>query len=225
MLDGLSCAGPLPLGSIVISRATYVQYGCGLCAPPGWRNFDSSPTLRLQRLPLVGATLKSSAVIFPANAEFGDVIKGLPVRAGECQGVYCSHVLEHLALNDLRTALRETYRILSGGGIFRLVLPDLEREARAYLDDESSTAAINFMRATLLGKEDRGRSIKAFLREWLGNSHHLWMWDFKSLRTELQEAGFREVRRAELGDSVDPKFGEVEDAGRWISCLGVECRR
>ena len=147
------------------------------------------------------------------------------MSAGECQGVYCSHVLEHLALNDLRKALRETYRILAGGGIFRLVVPDLEREARTYLDDESSAAAIGFMRATLLGKEERTRSIKAFLREWLGNSHHLWMWDFKSLREELQEAGFSEIRRAELGDSVDPKFVEVEDAGRWIACLGVECRR
>jgi hypothetical protein len=51
------------------------------------------------------------------------------------------------------------------------------------------------------------------------------MWDFKSLREELQEVGFSEIRRAELGDSVDPKFIEVEDAGRWIACLGVECRR
>jgi hypothetical protein len=145
----------------------YVQYGCGLCAPLGWRNFDSSLTLRLQRLPLVGAALTSREVVFPGNVEFGDVIKGLPVRAGECQGVYCEHVLEHLALNDLRKALRETYRILAGGGIFRLVVPDLEREARTYLDDESSAAAIGFMRATLFGKEDRTRSIKALFANGL----------------------------------------------------------
>ena len=117
-------------------RAKYVQYGCGLCAPLGWRNFDSSPTLRLQRLPLVGVALKSSEVVFPANVELGDVIKGLPVRTGSCQGVYCSHVLEHLALNDFRKALGETYRILASGGIFRLVVPDLERQVRNYLDDD-----------------------------------------------------------------------------------------
>ena len=35
-----------------------VQYGCGLSDPEGWKNFDSSPTLRLQKLPLIGRFIK-----------------------------------------------------------------------------------------------------------------------------------------------------------------------
>ncbi len=36
----------------------YVQYGCGLSAPAGWNNYDASPTLRLQKLPVVGDIFK-----------------------------------------------------------------------------------------------------------------------------------------------------------------------
>ena len=32
----------------------YIHYGCGLDAPKEWINFDASPTLRLQKTPLLG---------------------------------------------------------------------------------------------------------------------------------------------------------------------------
>ena len=37
----------------------YVQYGCGLSAPKEWINFDVSPTLRIQKTPILGSILKS----------------------------------------------------------------------------------------------------------------------------------------------------------------------
>jgi len=202
----------------------YLQYGSGLSAPIGWRNFDSSPTLRLQRFPLIGRFLKREPV-FPAAAECGDVVKGLPLSEASCQAVYCSHVLEHLSLNDLRRALKETYRLLATGALFRLVVPDLEYEVQSYLANKLPDAAIAFMRSTQLGKEDRDRKFVPFLREWLGNSRHLWMWDYKSLKQELAAVGFSDVRRAQFGDSTEPKFREVEDEARWRACLGIECRK
>lgn len=190
----------------------------------GWRNFDASPTLRLQRL-LRLSTVLGNGPIFPVTAEYGDIIKGLPLPEGSCEAVYCSHVLEHLSLSDFRKALRETYRLLAIGALFRLVTPDLEYEARSYLANEMPDASIGFMRSTRLGKECRHRSLAFFLREWLGNSQHLWMWDYKALRQELVAAGFKGIRRARFGDSAEPKFREVEDEARWTTCLGVECRK
>jgi hypothetical protein len=206
-------------------RLTYLQYGCGLSAPVGWLNFDASPTLRLQRLPVLGRLLRQGAVVFPVSVEYGDVVKGLPLTDGSCEAAYCSHVLEHLALNDLRRALRETHRVLARGAVFRLVVPDLEYSARAYLANEAPDAAFEFMRTTRLGKEERRRSLRSFLHEWLGNSEHLWMWDYRSLASELARAGFTDIRRAEFGDSSDPKFHEVEHQDRWTMCLGIECRK
>lgn len=203
----------------------YVQYGCGMAAPGGWRNFDASPTLRFERLPLIGRLFTKNETRFPQTVEYGDIAKGLPLAPESCDGVYCSHVLEHLSLSDFRIALRNTHKMLKTGGIFRLVVPDLEFSARSYLSDSSSDAALSFMRGTCLGRENRPRNLKGFIVSWLGNSHHLWMWDYKSMQQELHDAGFTEIRKAAFGDSSDPKFGEVEDKGRWENCLGVECKK
>lgn len=211
---------------MTMTRADYVQYGCGLCAPQEWTNFDISPTLRLQRLPLLGRMLGRIGPRFPANVWYGDIVRGLPVRARSCAAVYCSHTLEHLALDDFRTALWNSLALLRPGGTFRFVLPNLEQLARDYLDNPKTDAASRFIENAYLGMKQRPRGLKGFAREWLGNSRHLWMWDYKGLAAELAAVGFTEIRRAEFGDSSDPMFHLVEDAGRWDRlAVGVDCRR
>jgi len=110
----------------MMRNSYYVQYGCGWSAPVGFRNFDASPTLRFERLPLLGKLYTKNNSRFPENVEYGDIVKGLPVPPTSCEAVYCSHVLEHLSLDDFRKALRNTHRILKSGGTFRLVVPDLD---------------------------------------------------------------------------------------------------
>lgn len=201
----------------------YVQYGAGLCGPQGWVNFDVSPSLRLQRIPLVGQFLKAFGPNFPKTIRYGDIVRGLPIPDNSCDGIYCSHVLEHLSLDDFRTALQNTRRYLKDGARFRFVVPDLEHLARTYVDDVDHDAALKFMRAAHLGHESRARDLFGRLRSAFGNAAHLWMWDFKSISQELHDAGFASIRRAALGDSGDPSYDLVEDRGRWIDCLGVDC--
>jgi methyltransferase family protein len=202
-----------------------VQYGCGFCAPDGWRNFDASPTLRFEQIPVVGRLYSKNKIRFPANVEYGDIVKGLPIAPESCELVYCSHVLEHLALSELRTALSNTYLILKPAGNFRFVMPDLEQIIKRYVDDPSHDAAITFIRTTLLGREGRPRGLKALVAAWLGNSQHLWMWDYKAMEFELHQAGFKQIRRAHIGDSTNVKFRSVEVPERWQSCLGIDCRK
>ena len=85
-----------------------MQYGCGLSAPNEWLNFDASATLKWERIPLIGGISSKNAQRFPANAKPGDIVKGLPVPPACCAGIYASHVLEHLALEDFHAALRNT---------------------------------------------------------------------------------------------------------------------
>jgi SAM-dependent methyltransferase len=203
----------------------WIQFGCGLCAPDSWVNYDSSPSLLLQRLPVVGRLVPSGPYgRFPPNVVFGDIVKGLPIPDGAASLLYCSHVLEHLSLEDLRTALRNCRRVLALGGIFRLVLPDVEFMVNEYNRDPAPEAAIRLMENTILGKKTRPRGIRGFTREWLGNSQHLWMWDYKSLSMELANAGFTGIRRAEFGDSQVTAFHAVESPDRWKDALGIECR-
>ena len=209
-----------------LHRNQYVQYGCGWSSSfDGWRNFDASPTLRFERLPFIGKLYTKNISRFPENVEYGDIVHGLPVSDNSCRAVYCSHILEHLSLNDFRAALRNTHRILIDGGTFRLVLPDLEQLINEYVNDSTPEAANTFMKQTYLGKEERNRGIKGILFEWARNSQHLWMWDFKSIAVELESAGFKNIRRAQFGDATENMFNEVEEKARWDDCLGVECRK
>lgn len=203
----------------------YVQYGCGWSAPEVWLNFDCSPTLRFERLPLVGRLYTKNAKRFPDNVRFGDIVCGLPIPPASCSGVYCSHVLEHLALDDFHVALEHTFSYLKSGGVFRLVLPDLEQLARAYLADSDASAASRFMEASWLGKKQRARGLRGLVADWLGNSTHLWMWDENAMAKQLADHGFRDIRRAFFGDAEDRMFDQVEDKERFDGCLAMQCRR
>jgi SAM-dependent methyltransferase len=207
----------------------YVHYGCGLTAPDGWINFDSSPTLIIQKIPLLGRLAgKSLNVIFPSNVRYGDIVKGLPVRANSCDGIYCSHVLEHLSRNDFLKALQNSYSMLKPGGIFRLVVPDLESYIREYermKADNDPFASVTFMEQTLLGEVDRPQGLKRMISYLIGNSRHLWMWDEASIREELKKCGFMHIRKAHFNDCVDKAFLDVENGERFENALCMECRK
>ena len=157
--------------------------------------------------------------------KFGDVVAGLPFADNCCDAIFSSHTLEHLTLDDCRVALRNCYRYLKPGGLFRLIVPDFEVSVASYLSNSQPEAASNFMGYTHLGRKSRPRGIAGALREHFGNSHHLWMWDYKSLSRELSAAGFEEIRRAQFGDSGISEFSELEDTQRWQNELGIQCRK
>ncbi len=203
----------------------YVQYGCGFHAPVGWENYDASPTLRFERIALLGRLYTKNANRFPANVRYGDIVKGLPVEPESCAGVYCSHVLEHLTQQEALHALANTYLYLEPGGVFRLVVPDLRQLAQAYLAEQTAVAAPRFLEASGLGLGWRKRGILQFLRAGLGNSVHRWMWDEQSMTEALRIQGFRAIRRCHFGDAQDSRFREVEQESRFIECLAMECRK
>jgi len=206
----------------------YVQYGCGFSAPKEWLNFDASMTLRWERAPLIGRMYTKNPQRFPANVQCGDIVKGLPLSAGSCKGVFASHVLEHLALQDFHRALENTKRILTAGGIFRLIVPDLEWAANEYARRVASgdpNANAFFLGATLLGEETRRRGAIGFVHAFLRTSRHLWMWDAASLGNALSEHGFVGIRRCCFADCEDRMFGLVEDQGRFEHAVAMEARR
>ena len=94
---------------------TKINLGCGpvFVEGPEWINLDftaSSPGVREANL-----------------------LGRLPLESDTAQVVYASHFLEHIPRADVDAFLRECLRVLRPGGVLRLVLPDLEEMARAYL--------------------------------------------------------------------------------------------
>ncbi len=219
-------------------EAVRVHIGSHVQAPADWINFDASPTLRLQRVPLIGGflhRLSGMPDLFPDAVRYGDITKGLPFEDGSVSAVYASHVLEHLSHEDFYRALDETRRILKPGGVFRLIVPDLAGRARRYLaayERGDGAAAERFMRETLLGRVSRPKSLKAQAKALFGNEVHLWMWDEPSMRAALSVVGFADIRRCAIGDASDPAFSSVERRGRFFDHdledlpeCAMECRK
>jgi hypothetical protein len=202
----------------------YVHYGCGfLCAPDEWLNFDASPTLFYERIPVLGKLYTKNGRRFPPNVRYGDIVKGLPIKKSSARAVNCSHILDCLSYEDCQRALRNTKEILQEGGTFRLVVADCRAFWSNYTNDSSPSACSTFMERTGWGRRQH-RNIVDFSVGYLGHGYRLWMWDYKGLEAELTSVGFRSIRKAEYGDSEDEHFRRVENIERWNTGIGIECR-
>lgn len=62
----------------------------------------------------------------------------LPFAEDAWQGVYAHHVVEHLSYPDALSLMAECRRVLLPGGVFRMIVPDLEVFLRLY----GETAAV-----------------------------------------------------------------------------------
>jgi predicted SAM-dependent methyltransferase len=164
--------------------------------------------------------LRSSiGLLFPANVKYGDIVRGLPVDDGSASGVYSSHVLEHLARDDLPRALQNAFGILRPGGSFRLVVPDLYWRVARYLltaKAENPHAADNLMSSCRLGMKSKAKNVMALAKNHIGHTDHLWMYDYPAMKALLHEVGFVDIRRCAFGDSKDPMFALVEDRSRFF---------
>jgi SAM-dependent methyltransferase len=159
---------------------TYVHNGAGRICPVEWINFDVSPILRIQKIPLGGKWFakKAQGFNFPDTLRFGDIVKRLPVRENSCKGGFCAHVLEHLTRENAEKAIVNNYRILQPGGVFWCQLPDLKIYEEKYLNrakEGNVDAADLFMREVSLGAEDRHDGWRGPLWRTFGNYLHLWM--------------------------------------------------
>jgi SAM-dependent methyltransferase len=90
-----------------------LNLGCGPIFNPEWNNLDfiSSDPCVIQH----------------------DILSGLPFAHQTFDAVYSAHFIEHLTADRARTVMTESRRVLKDGGVLRVVVPDLEFNARLYL--------------------------------------------------------------------------------------------
>ncbi len=151
----------------------YVNIGCGAKYVPGMVNIDGN--------------------IFRKKDIWLDVTLGLPFRGNSVHGVYSSHLLEHLSVQDVRRLLTECYRVLKPGGALRLVVPSLEYAIQAYIQDKP---------ALLPDWPDRYRSIGGrFNNLMLCRNQHATLLDFTFIEELLKDAGFSLTYREGPGKS------------------------
>src|SRR4051812_26231586 len=93
---------------------TYLNLGCGSRYHRDWIHIDIEPST-------------------PHGIAY-DLSEGIPQPDNSCDVVYHSHVLEHIRRQHAGPFIAECYRVLKPGGVIRVVVPDLERITRTYLE-------------------------------------------------------------------------------------------
>lgn len=213
----------------LIIKMKKLHIGCGMTAPHDFENYDASPTLRFEKLPIIGKMYTKNPTRFPENARYGNIVNGLNVEKNSFDFCYCAHVLEHLSKEEFYISVENIYKYLKPGSGFRLIMPDLNQYARQYLDEYSQgddSSSINFMNKSLLGVEkERNRSIFGILKGGLSNSKHLWLWDDITTKKVLHEIGFDKIQRCEFNQSTldSSYFESVEDECSFNNAFCLEC--
>lgn len=146
-----------------------------------------------------------------------DVRRGLPFSDASCRFVFSEEVFEHLDLVELGRVMSECYRVLRPGGVLRIVTPDLERWARAYVADDAE-----FFQRFWPGMTSYADALNSMFYV----PTHRYIHDFRSLSTELYKAGFSPVYRSAWRASPFPELNiDAAWEHRWLQSMYVEAVR
>ncbi len=149
--------------------AVKIQLACGQRPFPDWINIDIVP--------------------FKPGAEILlDLRRPLPLPAGSVDLIYSEDFLEHLDLNDGRRWLADCYRILRPGGILRLLTPNLNLLAQAYLQRDARFLS---WYQEKYGTQSHAEILNHGMRSW----GHRFIYDDDMLIHELETLGFKPRRQ------------------------------
>ena len=191
-----------------------LNLGCGRTTLPGWVNIDNSPSVILSKIPLAKYILFKLRVLsreqfenqWPKNIVWCDVSRKIPYPHGVADKVYSSHFLEHVEKEKGEDVLRETFRVLKKGGIFRLVVPDLVFHAQRYLKKISGS--------DVPGREPHDELLfniyGAYLESKRFGAWHRYMYDWPTLKFLLNEIGFSRVIRQPYQKSLDSELARLD---------------
>jgi SAM-dependent methyltransferase len=175
----------------------YLNIGCGEHIMPGFENMDFycfRGRARARRI--VGHDLR-----FP-----------MPYADESFTGAYSEHCLEHLYPHQALQFLTEVRRILRPGGVFRCVVPDLEKYVRYYMGDCVAPEFGQFRSGC--------EAIWSLTQDW----GHLSVWDSNMLTEKLREVGFAEASATRFAEGRQAPLLIDTPARRWES-LYVEAVR
>jgi predicted SAM-dependent methyltransferase len=164
-----------------------LNLGCGHKGRPGWVNVDSSG--------------------FPGVDVVFDCRKRLPFPDCSAQGIFTEHFVEHLDYTEeVPCFLAECHRVLSPGGVLRIIVPDAEQYLRAYVEDGWDRAVQ--LRRLDEAHVDPGFGCRYHTKMELvnmvfrQNGEHRFAYDFETLSVVLKTSGFATALRQAFNQSI-----------------------
>jgi len=154
--------------------------------------------------------------------------KPLPFRDARFKGIYSEHCLEHHKPEAIKGILHECFRLLSSGGVLRLILPDAECYLRTYIAMVNGAGMASYpypkdvhwgsLTSPLLGVN------RIFYQDRESPHGHCFMFDQRLLHDFLAEAGFVDIGRTGFRSGREPAL-LLDSESRWIESFAMEAVR
>jgi predicted SAM-dependent methyltransferase len=150
----------------------------------------------------------NSDYFLSGKAELGiDVRFPLPFADESWNGIYAHHLVEHVSYDDAYKLFRECYRVLKLGGIFRMVVPDLEVFLKLYVnpDPHARRTIFSLYPEHIMETLSVRTPLEMIDYIFRDNKHnrHLSAWDWETAKARLEAAGFSRVHRSSVNQSSD----------------------
>jgi predicted SAM-dependent methyltransferase len=169
-----------------------IHLGCGPDLRLGWVNID---------LDLASRTSPA----LPVGIQFinYDLRRGLPVPAGSCKLIYSSHFFEHLEFSQGLRLIRDCFRALQPGGIFRISLPNLKQIFTAYCAGDA--AYLEMLKKYMGDRHEGMEALVDFVNYGVYQfGEHKCIYDEEKLNVTLREIGFQTVSADGFRADIDP---------------------
>lgn len=142
---------------------------------------------------------------FP-HIDYHHQISDLPMfKNGAVDLIYCCHAFEYFDREEAKKVLKEWHRVLKSGGILRLAVPDFEAIVKVYFKYKK-----NLEHRGILGPLYGRIAVKSKKGEKI--IYHKTVYDFKSLKKALKEAGFKNIRRYDWRKTVHRNYDDRSQA-------------
>jgi SAM-dependent methyltransferase len=184
------------------NKKNYVNLGSALQTAPGWINVDGNLNAIVANLPKSIHNFfywktgnknwyeEKDFMYKMANHKFihHTLDYGVPFYDNSLDVVYSSHFFEHMPKHIAVNLMKDSYRALKKGGIFRINIPDLEFAINSYLTGNKALALELFYTGDSNDKYSR----------------HYYMYDFEMLKEILESIGFKDVTKCEFQKGNTP---------------------
>lgn len=169
----------LPRAAAYSGGALKLNIGCGANLKEDWISIDLSPEADLQL----------------------DVREPLPFPDNSAKLIYSEHFLEHLEYPDEAiNFLKESFRVLSPGGLFGVGVPDTEWPLVCYAEGDETYFEMARERWHPSWCDTRIHHINYHFRQ---GGEHKYAYDFETLARVLAEVGFAAVTRRAFSPELD----------------------
>lgn len=149
-----------------------------------------------------------------------DATQAFPFADTTFDYIYSEHMIEHIAYPAGARMLMECRRTLKPGGVVRIVTPDMASllELAGTELTDLHQRYLEFFYRTFLPNDVPKNAVSvlnAHFREW----GHTYIYDEKSLRGAMADAGFVEIQRYALNDSSHDALAGLGNDSRYPPML------